>query len=77
VTGVQTCALPILLGYGTGCCACFDETEIKNIIGCENSIKLLMGIGFKNNNVNRRVHHTTGFVFPTKKKQLITVNHIN
>lgn len=66
-----------MLGYGTGCCACFDEIEIKNIIGCENSIKLLMGVGFKNTDVNRRVHHTTGFVFPTKKKQPITVNHIN
>lgn len=65
-----------ILGYGTGCCACFDEIEVSKIIGCANPIKLLMGIGFKNQNLNRRVHHETGFVFPTKTKQEISVNYI-
>jgi hypothetical protein len=66
-----------MLGYSTGCCACFSEVDVKNIIGCKNSIKLLMGIGFKNDSVHRRVHQKTGFVFPTKKKQPISVNYIN
>lgn len=66
-----------ILGYGTGCCACFDEIQVRNIIGAKNPIKLLMGIGFKNSNLNRRIHHETGFMFPTKKKQPIAVNHIN
>lgn len=66
-----------ILGYGTGCCACFDETQVRNIIGCNRPIKLLMGIGFKNMSVNRRIHHKTGFEFPTKKKQPISINHIN
>tara|TARA_B110000503_G_scaffold58423_1_gene93436 strand:- start:3602 stop:4249 length:648 start_codon:yes stop_codon:yes gene_type:complete len=65
-----------MLGYGTGCCACFNEGEISNIIGAKNPIKLLMGVGFKNPEVNRRIHHSTGFVFPTKTKQEICVNHI-
>jgi nitroreductase len=65
-----------ILGYGTGCCACFNEIDVRNVIGCTNPIKLLMGVGFKNSSVNRRVHHKTGFVFPTKTKQEITVNHI-
>jgi ferredoxin len=66
-----------MIGYSTGCCACFDEIEVRNIIGCENTVQLLMGVGYKNENINRRVHQKTGFMFPTKKKQLITVNHIN
>lgn len=66
-----------ILGYGTGCCACFDEGAVKNIIGATNTIKLLMGVGFKNPNISRRVHHTTGFVFPSKPKQEIKVNFIN
>lgn len=65
-----------ILGYGTGCCACFNEVDVRNIIGCKNPIKLLMGIGFKNPNLNRRIHQKTGFVFPTKTKQEIKVNHI-
>jgi len=66
-----------MLGYGTGCCACFDEDAVKNILNADNDIELLMGIGFKNTKVNRRIHHKTGFVFPTKKKQLISINYIN
>ncbi len=65
-----------MLGYGTGCCACFDEYAVAETIGAKNPIKLLMGVGFKNAGKNRRVHHKTDFVFPTKTKQPITVNHI-
>ena len=40
-------------------------------------ILLLMGIGFKNTEMNRRVHHTNhDFVFPTKIKQEIPFNVI-
>jgi nitroreductase len=61
-----------LLGYSTGCCACFDSNEIKKILNVNGDILLLMGIGFKNPNMNRRVHHVeTDFMFPTKKKQPI------
>ena len=62
-----------ILGYGTGCCACFDEKEIKTILGMKQNPVLLMGIGFKGIGKNRRIHHQTGQLFPTKKKELITI----
>jgi nitroreductase len=63
-----------LLGYGTGCCACFDGPAIKEILGLNNEIILMMGVGFKDANLNRRVHHKNHeFVFPTKSKQEIQV----
>lgn len=66
-----------MLGYGTGCCACFNPKEIANIIGVNNRIELLMGIGFKDQSRPRREHHSKpDFVFPTKKKQEIFVNII-
>jgi nitroreductase len=66
-----------MLGYGTGCCACFNPTEIANLIGTKNPIKLLMGIGFKDESRPRREHHSKPeFVFPSKKKQEISVNII-
>lgn len=66
-----------MLGYGTGCCACFDGSEIAGIIGAKNSIKLLMGVGFKDQARSRREHHANpSFIFPTKKKQEISINII-
>lgn len=63
-----------MLGYSTGCCACFDSEPIQEILGIENEVILMMGIGFKNPNLNRRVHHTDhDFMFPTKVKQEISV----
>lgn len=64
-----------LLGYGTGCCACMDSMAIKELLNMESEPVLLMGIGFKDPNLNRRVHHKDhSFVFPTKAKQEIAVN---
>lgn len=61
-----------LLGYSTGCCACFAPLDVQKILNLDNMPLLLMGIGFKNPNMNRRIHHTnTDFVFPTKIKQPI------
>jgi nitroreductase len=66
-----------MLGYGTGCCACFNASEISEIIGVKNPIKLLMGVGFKDESRPRREHHSKPeFIFPTKKKQEISVNII-
>ena len=65
-----------LLGYGTGCCACFDPAGIKQILNLEKDPILLMGIGFKDPNLNRRVHHQNHeFMFPTKAKQAIEVSY--
>lgn len=61
-----------ILGLSTGCCACFDSAGIKKVLGLENEILLLMGIGYKNEHKNRRIHHQIpDFVFSTKKKQPI------
>lgn len=64
-----------MLGYATGCCACFNHSAVKEILNLQNTPLLLMGIGFKDANLNRRVHHLDhDFVFPTKPKQPIQVN---
>jgi len=66
-----------ILGYSTGCCACFDGNVISKIIGGTEPVILLMGVGFKNPEVNRRVHHMNPeFMFPALKKQPILVNRI-
>lgn len=65
-----------LMGYSTGCCACFDPMGIKQVLNLEMSPMLLMGVGYKNPTMNRRIHHKeTDFVFPTKPKQTIVVKH--
>ena len=64
-----------LMGYSTGCCACFDENGVKKLLGLENNPVLLMGIGHKDAARNRRVHHLQNdFVFPTLPKQDIEVH---
>lgn len=63
-----------LLNYSTGCCACFDPAPIQELLGLQGEALLLMGIGYKDPNLNRRVHHANhNFVFPTKAKQEIEV----
>lgn len=67
-----------ILGYSTGCCSCFNVNDVSEIVGSENEISLLMGVGFKDVNRPRREHHLeSDFIFPTKKKQDIEVNLIN
>jgi len=63
-----------MLGYSTGCCACFDPAKVAEILEVNNHVHLLMGIGYKKKKKNRREHHMTDFVFPTKKKQKIEIN---
>lgn len=66
-----------MLGYATGCCACFKDSEIAEIIGVDKPIKLLMGVGFKDESRSRREHHNKPeFIFPTKMKQEIVINII-
>ncbi|MCY4513371.1 MAG: nitroreductase family protein, partial [Bdellovibrionales bacterium] len=66
-----------LLGYSTGCCSCFSGANIRKILHLENQVLLMMGIGFKDINRNRREHHLDkNFIFPSKRKQPIEVNII-
>jgi nitroreductase len=63
-----------MLGLRTGCCACFDPPGVQEILGMENEPILLMGIGYKNAKIGRRIHHLMNdFVFATKMKQPIAV----
>lgn len=48
-----------LLGYRTGICSAMDSRPIKKIIGTENSVKLLVGVGFANADIDRRLHAET------------------
>jgi nitroreductase len=65
-----------LLGYATGFCACFDCLPIKELLGLANEPLLLIGIGYKNHNLNRQVHHLDhSFVYPSKAKQTIKVKY--
>lgn len=66
-----------LLGYSTGCCACFDSDAVESILNLQGSPVLLMGIGFKNLEMNRRIHHKNlDQIFPTRIKETIEVNYI-
>ncbi len=62
-----------MLGYGTGCCACFRPEQVKELLNMENNPMLIMGIGIPGDK-NRRVHHQDeNFIFPTFDKEPIEV----
>jgi hypothetical protein len=65
-----------MMGYSTGCCACFDGQGIKDLLKLDQEPMLLMGIGHKDPTRNRRSHHLIPeFIFSTKVKQPIPVTH--
>jgi nitroreductase len=69
--------LASMMGYGTGCCACFANEPIKQILDIDSNVVLMMGIGYSDSNRNRRIHHTDStFVFPTIPKEPIQVTFI-
>lgn len=62
-----------LLGYNTGCCACFWGENIQDILHTEDSVVLMMGVGWKSDK-NRRIHHADDtFIFPAIPKEEIKV----
>lgn len=66
-----------MLGYSTGCCACIDYDTVIDMLDLKANPRLIMGIGFKDETRNRRIHHLdNSYVFPTKIKQKIEVNLI-
>lgn len=66
-----------LLGYSTGCCACFEPDALQEILGLSAPPLLLMGVGHKDAERNRLSHHKDKtFIFPTKTKQKIEIKHI-
>lgn len=66
-----------IMGYRTGCCACFDGAPIQKLLN-SNTVRLLMGVGYSDDARPRREHHKDGsIVFPTLKKQEIQYTIIN
>lgn len=60
-----------LLGYSTGCCQCFKQEEVKEILGIDNQVLLIMGIGHKDETRPRREHHMhPGEYFATCDKHI-------
>lgn len=75
-----------LLGYETGCCSCVMNYDLlKNLLDTQNHPILLMGVGFKNDNKNRRVHPLSGTkearennwidIFKSTKKEGIKIQY--
>lgn len=62
-----------ILGYTTGCCQCFDVDQVQNLLKLKNKPAMIQGIGYKDLNRNRRIHHENGLMFPTKIKQPIQI----
>ena len=66
-----------ILGYSTGFCQCFDPSavnvkpNISDILGETEDTLLLVGIGYPNTNLSRRIHHVTGRQFTTYNKDII------
>jgi hypothetical protein len=76
-----------LLGYETGCCSCvMNYDKLKSLLGTSNMPILLMGVGFKNEGVNRKVHALAGSeqaeknnwtkLFKPTQKESIKINYI-
>jgi len=65
-----------LLGYYTGFCACFSRDKVKEILNLKNEAVLLLGIGFKDDTLDRKIQHTDHrYVYPAKQKQEINVSY--
>jgi len=77
VAAGYTNLLSSILGYNTGCCACFDNEEVRKILELKDDVLLIMGIGFKDETRNRRIHHVDeSFMFPALPKEDIKVTYL-
>jgi len=45
-----------ILGYKTGCCSAFSKQEMQNVLGLPKLPKLIVGVGFPNQHMDRRDH---------------------
>jgi len=63
-----------MLGYSTGCCISIDHTKMKETLKLEKKPLLVMGVGFKQNGLNRRVHQIDAdIVYPTNPRQQVPI----
>jgi len=66
-----------MLGYSTGCCQCFDSAPIQEILNDDARVLLMMGVGYKNPDMNRRIHHADNTKqFYSIKKEPIEVKKL-
>jgi nitroreductase len=62
------------LGYRSGCASCFNNEGVKKVLGIEEDVLLLMGVGFNNPERHRREHQTDpSHKFPSHAKMPIGV----
>ena len=60
-----------LLGYESGCCQCFENNTVKDVLGLDEDVFLLMGIGYGDKTRGRKEHHMDpSFTFPSFKKTI-------
>ncbi len=60
-----------LLGYESGCCQCFNEDKVKSILGIDEDVFLMMGVGYGDKTRLRKEHHLNpNFTFPSFKKNI-------
>ena len=62
-----------MLGMQTGCCACYDIPKVKEVLCLEKDPVLLMGIGYRDPNRQRREHHTDNVMIKRRPKESINV----
>ena len=60
-----------LLGYESGCCQCFENETVRDILGLDDDVFLLMGVGYGDKTRGRKEHHMDpSFTFPSFKKTI-------
>ena len=71
-------AIATALGYSTGCNTCMDKNEVAKILVLpDGKLPILaMGVGFKDEERNRRLEHVTNEPVETFKKVEIPVHYI-
>jgi nitroreductase len=62
-----------VLGYNTGCCKCLHQDGAKTILGNEQRIALMMGIGIKDETKPRREDHDQGQIVESFSKLPIEI----
>lgn len=61
-----------LLGYETGCCQCMHGSGVSEILGVEEEVLLLMGVGNRDKTRSRLEHHSNpDFKFRSFTKDII------
>lgn len=65
------------LGYSTAFNKCFDLIKVKEILNIKENPILMMGVGFKDTNRNRREEHVTGHMIGSFPKLPIPVEYID